>query len=117
MVIGEIGFQCVKCGGLSTYKADGVQMSNLCGKCLSSIQSCERQMEHIKCDEEISALRSEKGKLLDLMEAAFSDLNQYWQDDFENRGLAVAMKEALERSGRSTRKPAYDAYGKAGRLV
>jgi hypothetical protein len=58
----------------------------------------EQQMEHIECDQAISKLRKENADLRALLEAAFSDLNLYWHNDFENRGLAIGIRKALGKS-------------------
>ena len=48
----------------------------------------------------IADLITEKNELLDLLSAAFSDLNLYWRNDFVNRSLATEMKRVLEVNGR-----------------
>lgn len=48
--------------------------------------------------ERISQLEIENAKLRELLEAAFSDLNLYWRNDFENRSLAIEIRKILGKS-------------------
>lgn len=50
-------------------------------------------------EQKIADLATEKRELLELLSAAFSDLNLYWRNDFGNRGLATAMRDMLTRHG------------------
>jgi hypothetical protein len=38
---------------------------------------------------------TENAELRQLLSAAYSDLNLYWRNDFENRGLAISIRKVL----------------------
>lgn len=51
-------------------------------------------------EQKIADLTTEREELLDLLSAAFGQLNAYWQGDFEGRPIARLMHERLTAAGR-----------------